>query len=174
MQDYINPMQYGSCQDDYLASIFSDSTTFKEANKFFLIDSCYSEGMWKNDTASDHDLETLSNISFLASSSESGVAYAVSDINNKGTGFFTNAILPALTSDATFGTLLASATASSGTVTGFFKEGDGSGSNTGAWLPVGHSVGDSSATLGATVVPEPSTLILLLAGSTWLLAWRRR
>jgi hypothetical protein len=171
LHDYLNPVQGSGYQDNSLAGLFANSQ-FAGAKKFFLIDSCHSEGIWKNDTASDFDLEALGNISFLSSSSEDGVAF--SDTAKTGTSYFTNAILPSLTPDATFGSLLASAmTAGGAEVTGFFKD-DGHGS--GLVQPLGFASADFdlSATLGSPAVPEPAAWILMLLGGLTLMAWRRR
>jgi hypothetical protein len=173
IQDYINPMSSSSCQDNSLADIFSDNSPFKDINKFFMIDSCHSEGIWKNDIDGDLDLQSLSKISFLASSSEDGDAYSLSDPALKGTSVFTNAILPSLTPDASFGNLLASAMTASSQVTGYLK---GDGPIKGSWKPVGYTSGDFdlNTTLNGSVVPEPATLILILTGATSILIWRRR
>ncbi|MCC6123918.1 MAG: caspase family protein [Pirellulales bacterium] len=169
VQDFINPVRSGGCQDNTLASIFSGGS-FAEVNKYFLIDACHSEGMWMNDSAGDRDLQTLAKISFLGSSSEGNVAY--SNPAN-GTSFFTNAILPALTPDATFGNLLARAMGAGGEVTGFYKD-DGYG--TGAWQPVAYTSGDfdPNLPLKGGVVPEPTALALMLTAAAAFLVWRRR
>jgi hypothetical protein len=169
VQDFINPVLSGGCQDNTLTSIFSASS-FTQVNKYFLIDACHSEGMWKNDSFGDQDLQTLGKISFLASSSEGNVAYSNPAAN--GTSFFTNAILPSLTPDATFGNLLASAMAAGGEVTGFYKD-DGYG--TGVWKPVSYTSAGFDPNLPLQgVVPEPSTLILILTAVAACLVWRRR
>ena len=169
VQDFINPVQGAGYQDNSLTAVFADSH-YTDVNKFFLIDSCHSEGIWNNDTPDDRDLQTLSKISFLASSSEDGVAYSDSDLN--GTSVFTNAILPVLTPTATFGSLLTSATAASGEVTGYLKD-DGYG--TGIWNPVGRTSSDFDLDnpLGGRAVPEPAALVLILAGAAAALVWRR-
>ncbi len=170
VQDFINPVQSGGYQDNSLTSVFADSR-YADANKFFLIDSCHSEGIWNNDSDGDCDLQTLRNISFLASSSENGVAYSDTDLN--GTSYFTNALLPAITSDATYGSLLASAMSISGVeANGYFKD---SGHGTGFMQPIGYTSTDFdwSATLGQPV-PEPAALVLLLAAAVTALVWRRR
>jgi hypothetical protein len=171
VQDFINPVKGDGYQDNSLASVFSDSV-FGSVKKYFLIDSCHAEGMWKNDSADDQDLQTLRNISFLGSSPEAGVAFADSDKN--GTGLFTNALLPALTPDATFGNLLLTAMATSGTqVTGFFKD-DGLGM--GIMQPVGFTSSDfdPNSTISGQPVPEPASLALILASAAVALVWRRR
>jgi hypothetical protein len=170
VQDFINPVHGDGYQDDALTSVFADSP-YTGAKKLFMIDSCHSDGMWWNDTDADHDLQTLTNISFLASSSADGLAFADGDQN--GTSFFTNALLPSLTPNTSFGTLLTSAMAIGGDVSGYLKD-DGIGS--GAIHPSTHSsVGfDLDATLGGQPVPEPAALVLLLAGAATALIWRRR
>lgn len=173
IQDFINPVQSGGYQDNSLTSVFS-TDAYANVNKLFVIDSCHSEGIWKNDTDDDRDLQTLSKISFLGSSSEDGVAYA--DPNSNGTGFLTNAILPTLTQGATFGSVLASGLAvAGGQVTGYFKdEGDGFGS--GPMTPVGGWSGDFdlSQPMGGQVVPEPASLVLLGCVASGFLVLRRR
>lgn len=170
VQDYLNPVQNGLFQDNSLAALFSGST-FDSVKKFFIIDSCHAEGIWKNDTTDDRDLETLKNISFIGSSSEDGLSYTAPESN--GTSYFTNAILSSLTPSATFGGLLASASASGGEVTGFTK--DGEGTVAGKWQPVGHYSDDFdlNSSLGHPV-PEPSTLVLFFTGMATPLLWRLR
>jgi len=54
VQDFLNPVKDGAYQDNTLTSVFADSR-FTDVKKFFLIDSCHAEGIWKNDTPDDHD-----------------------------------------------------------------------------------------------------------------------
>lgn len=173
VQDYLNPMNGISYQDNSLASIFADSL-FGSVKKLFLIDSCHAEGIWKNDSADDKDLQTLHNISFLGSSAEDDAAYADTTLN--GTGLFTNAILPSLKPNATFGSLLMTAMSTSGTqVSGYYKD-EESGQGSGVMDPVGFASGDFDlgSTLGGQPVPEPAVLSLILAGTAFALIWRRR
>jgi hypothetical protein len=171
VQDFLNPVQSGACQDNTLTSAFADNH-FADVKKFFLIDCCHAEGMWKNDSPDDRDLQTLSNISFLGSSSEDGTAYTNP---TTGTSYFTNAILPALTPNATFGELLMTAMSANGnSVTGFFKD-DGYG--TGNVMAVGHTSADFSPNVqlnGQIAVPEPATFSLLLAATATLIIVRHR
>jgi hypothetical protein len=173
VQDYLNPINGSLYQDNTLAGIFADSL-FGNVKKLFLIDSCHAEGIWKNDTANDKDLQTLHNISFLGSSSEDDAAYADTTLN--GTGLFTNAILPSLKPDATFGSLLLTAMATRGTqVSGYFKD-EVSGQGAGIMDSVGYASGDLDlgSTLGGQPVPEPAVLSLILAGIAFAFIWRRR
>jgi hypothetical protein len=171
VQDFINPVSDGGYQDDDLTAVFAGSS-YASVKKLFMIDSCHSDGMWWNDTAADHDLQTLSNISFLAASSADGVAFADGDQN--GTSFFTNALLPSLAPNTSFGTLLASAMSISGTeVSGYLKD-EGIGS--GKIIPFEHtSEGfDLGATLSGQPVPEPAAWVLILAAAATAWIWRRR
>jgi len=128
VEDFINGLQGSSYQDDTLTSLLADSR-LADVKKFVLLDSCHSEGFWKNDSAIDNDLQTLSNISFLSAATEDGVSW--SDPSKNNTGFFTNAILSGIKPDATFASLLALAKgAYPDTVTGYFRD-DGYG--TGKW-----------------------------------------
>jgi hypothetical protein len=170
VQDFINPVKDRGYQDNSLASVFANSA-FASINKLFVIDSCFAEGMWKNDTADDRDLQTLSKISFLGSSSENGVAYA--DPNANGTGYLTNAILPSLTPFSTFANVLAGGLAVDGIqVTGYFKGGNGTGllQSVSGWS----DDFDLNQSLVGQVVPEPASLILLGCAALSLLARRRR
>jgi hypothetical protein len=169
VQDYLNPVQKGLFQDNSLASVFSGST-FDSLKKFFIIDSCHAEGIWKNDTVADRDLETLKNISFIGSSSEDGLAYTAPE--SDGTSYFTNAILSSLTPDATFSSILTSAASAGGEVSGFAK---GGGPVAGTWQSFGATSADFD--LGSSLgqpVPEPSSMILLFAGLATPLIWRLR
>jgi hypothetical protein len=169
VQDFLNPVLGSGYQDNTLTSVFADSH-FTDVKKFFLIDSCHAEGIWKNDSANDRDLQTLSNISFLGSATEDGTAYTNP---TNGTSYFTNAILPVLTPDATFGDLLFGAMSASGnSVTGFFKD-DGYG--TGITSFVGYSSDfNQYSQLNGQAIPEPAAFILLLAGAATLFVVRHR
>jgi hypothetical protein len=167
VEDFINPVSSVSYQDYSLAAGLSDSR-LANLKKFVLIDACHSEGLWNNDFEGDADLQSLHNISFLASATEDGVSY--SDPVT-GAGYFTSAILSGIGPNATFNSLLTLAqSASTNEVTGYFKD-DGSG--TGYWHPVGHVSGDFSADtqLNGLPVPEPAAIVLLLAAAP--LFWRR-
>jgi hypothetical protein len=171
VQDFINPVKGLGYQDNTLTSVFANSA-YAAVNKLFLIDSCYAEGMWKNDSQNDADLQTLSKISFLGSSSEDGVAYA--DPNANGTGFLTNAILPSLTPQSTFASVLAEGLAVDGLqVAGFFK---GETYGMGKVRPVGgwSADFDLNQLLGGQTVPEPASLVLLGCVASGLFVWRRR
>lgn len=173
VQDFLNPLKNNAVQDNTLASAFAGDP-FSQVKKFFLIDCCHAEGIWKNDSEFDNDLETLSNISFLGSSSEDGTAYTNP---STGTSYFTNAILPELTPNTTFGNLLMSAMSANGnSVTGFFKD-DGYG--TGKTLAVGYTSANFNPNVqlnGQLAVPEPAAFILLLAATAMglLVRYRRK
>lgn len=165
VQDYLKPVQIGALQDDSLAGIFS-GTAYENAKKTFILDCCHAEGIWLNDTASDKDLETLKNISFIGSATENGTAYSNP---TTGASYFTNSILGSLNPTATFGELLMTASSGNGsTVTGYFKD-DGYG--TGVLNAVTYtSAGfDLNTQLNGKAVPEPAIFVMLIAAGSILL-----
>lgn len=92
--EYINlsPTTYFS--DDALTLLLQDMDNIE---KWVMLDVCHSGGFWGNDNSNDiGDLEKLQNIALFAGSAENRSAYSQSD----GTGFFTNAIVDALSLDS--------------------------------------------------------------------------
>jgi hypothetical protein len=166
-QDFLKPMLNSEFQDNDLAIAFAGSA-YTKVNKFFLIDCCHSQGMWKNDSEFDADLEMLPKISFLGSSSEDGDAY----YNSETGSYFTNAILSSLQPSSTFDNLVTSAMLASGTNATGYTKGDGSDLKT--WQAVRFTSSDfnANATLG-TPVPEPATLLMLFSGVVIFVGCRR-